>query len=162
MVVIVGIAGGSASGKKAICDKIFQILEANRIRASIVGLSGFYRTLSLDEQLLADREELDFDNPGIVDFQLLTECLGSIKRGETCKIPLWSFELHQRLDSKLISEVDAVIVYGPLTLYDRRVRDLFDLKVFVVSFEFEDLESTAIEAGRGPGFTSRKTGYSGY
>ena len=126
----IGVAGCSGSGKTSITRELIQKL--NTPWTVLLSMDNFYKALNEQERELAFKSEYDFDNPEFVDFDLLTETLLKLKRGEKAEVPIYSFVHHNRTDEKMtLYGANVVIIEGIYALYDPRVLDLLNLKVFV-------------------------------
>ncbi|GJE88636.1 uridine kinase family protein [Phanerochaete sordida] len=128
---VIGIAGGSASGKTHVARQIVQSLGSI---PSIVILSqdSFYKRNSPEEIALAHANRKDFDHPDAIDMPLFAECLQDLKQGRQTNIPIYSFSEHQRLDeTKYLYGAAVIITEGILALHDPVLRALYDLKIFV-------------------------------
>eukprot|EP01111_Echinosteliopsis_oligospora_P015451 TRINITY_DN6124_c0_g1_i1.p1 TRINITY_DN6124_c0_g1~~TRINITY_DN6124_c0_g1_i1.p1 ORF type:complete len:531 (+),score=141.28 TRINITY_DN6124_c0_g1_i1:105-1595(+) len=124
--LIIGVCGGSASGKTSVCRKIIAALNVRWV--SIISQDSFYRGLEKGE----DPSSFNFDHPDAFDHISLIDCLSSLKAGKSASIPQYSFVTHSRMEqSKTIYGADVIIVEGILVLYPKALRDLMDIQVFV-------------------------------
>ncbi|KIP07670.1 hypothetical protein PHLGIDRAFT_29945 [Phlebiopsis gigantea 11061_1 CR5-6] len=128
---VIGIAGGSASGKTHVARQIVQSL--GRIPSIVIfSQDSFYKRNSPEEVALAHANRKDFDHPDAIDMPLFAECLADLKGCRQTNIPIYSFSEHQRLDeTKYLYGAAVVITEGILALHDPKLRELYDLKVFV-------------------------------
>lgn len=126
--IIVGIAGGSASGKSTLTMSIIKILGENQ--ASCICHDNYYKDLS---HLTAEqRANSNFDHPNSLDSELLASHLRQLKNGEAVNIPSYDFKTHARLPSLLtISPRKVIIVEGILLFADASIANLMDMKIFV-------------------------------
>ncbi|TGZ68136.1 hypothetical protein CRM22_004432 [Opisthorchis felineus] len=136
--LLIGISGGSASGKGEACRKIQEVLskKSNGKVAVILSLSAFYRELSPEERLLDERGVFDYAHPNSFDFKYLLEVLGRIKRHEAVTIVCrdYSEAPDKPITTQHIpADVDVVIVEGILTFYQKEIRDMLHLKIFIES-----------------------------
>ena len=126
--LIIGIAGGTGSGKTTVVRNILKHLNTENVL--VVSQDNYYKDhneLSFDE-----REKINFDHPRSIDFELLTEHIRLLKNGEIVQQPVYSFITHSRTDETLITHPkNVIIVEGILVLTDPALRELFDLKIFV-------------------------------
>ncbi|KAI3626351.1 hypothetical protein CBS9595_001712 [Malassezia furfur] len=128
---IVGVAGGSASGKTSIAKEILRHLP-NVPWVAIVSQDAFYRPLNPTETKLAFEQNFDFDHPNAIDQELLVQCIRDLKESRAVHIPVYSFTQHQRTDETTYLYGHAVIVVeGLFVLQDKALVDLLDLKIFV-------------------------------
>ncbi len=126
-VFIVGISGGTGSGKTYIADKIKKTLGDEII---VLTEDAYYRDLS--HLTKEKRAKVNFDHPESIEFTLLKKHLLSLKRYESIEVPQYDFSTHTRVPSvKKIKPKAIVLVEGILLLAVPEIRDLFNLKVYV-------------------------------
>lgn len=134
---IIGVAGGTASGKTTVCRCIIENLGENdketcSRRVVIVSQDSFYKPLSKDEVELANRGMYNFDHPNAFDTDLMMEKLSQIRRGEMVELPIYDFVSHARsTETYSVYPTDIVLMEGILVLYYKELRDLMDMKLFV-------------------------------
>lgn len=127
---IIGIAGNSGSGKTSIAQQI--IKELNQPWTVLLSFDNFYRPLGPEDKKKAFNNEFDFDTPNSFDIEHLLEVIKRLKRGEKAEIPVYSFVLHDRTEkSTTIYGANVIIIEGLYSLYDKRLLDLMDLKIYV-------------------------------
>ncbi|CAI9763170.1 unnamed protein product [Fraxinus pennsylvanica] len=125
---IIGVAGGTASGKTTVCNMIISQLHDQRV--ILVNQDSFYHSLT-DEQL-QKVHEYNFDHPDAFDTELLLSCMETLSHGRAVSIPNYDFKRHQKIDhSRMVNPADVIILEGILVLHDSRVRDLMNMKIFV-------------------------------
>jgi uridine kinase len=126
--LIIGIAGGTGSGKTTVVSQIMNEIPPEEV--GIISQDSYYREnnhLSYDERAL-----INFDHPRAIDFELLVAQLKQLKAGNAIKQPVYSFVTHNRTeDSIVIYPRKVMIVEGILILANAELRDMFDIKVFV-------------------------------
>ena len=126
--LIIGIAGGTGSGKTTVVHQIMNELPDTEV--GVISQDSYYKethNLSFDERAL-----INFDHPRAIDFELLVKHLKALKEGETIDQPVYSFIQHNRTDDAVSTHPRKVmIVEGILILTNPELRDLFDVKVFV-------------------------------
>jgi len=128
---VIGIAGGSASGKTHVARQILQSL-GSVPTVVILSQDAFYKHHTPEELALAHANRLDLDHPDALDVPLFTSCLADLKACKQTNIPVYSFKEHQRLgQSKYLYGANVIIVEGLMILTDPNLRALYDLKVFV-------------------------------
>lgn len=128
---VVGVAGGSASGKTSIAKEVIRQLPKVPWVA-IVSQDAFYRPLSPEQINMAFNQNFDFDHPNAIDQELLVECIRDLKASRAVQIPVYSFTQHQRTSASTYLYGHAVIVVeGLFVLQDPELRKLLDLKIFV-------------------------------
>ena len=127
---IIGIAGNSGSGKTSISQKIIQ--DINQPWTVLLSFDNFYQPLTLEQSKLAFANNYDFDCPDSLDFDLLVETIGNLKKGGKTTIPVYSFTSHNRTSkTNTIYGVNVIIVEGLYALHDQRLLDMMDLKIYV-------------------------------
>lgn len=125
---IIGVCGGTASGKTSVCEDIVRKLENQRV--VIISQDSFYG--NLDETQLKEVHRYNFDHPNAFDWPLLEKILKEIKSGKRVEIPQYSFIHHQRLkESSPLYGADVILFEGILAFYTQELRDTMDLKLFV-------------------------------
>lgn len=126
--LIIGIAGGTGSGKTTVVHQIMNELPQTEV--GIIHQDSYYKVndnLSYDERSL-----INFDHPRAIDFDLLVAHLKELKAGNTIEQPVYSFVTHNRTDDTVITHPRKVmIVEGILILANAELRELCDVKVFV-------------------------------
>lgn len=128
---VVGIAGGSASGKTSVAREILKKLP-NVPWVAIVSQDAYYKSLSPEQHKLAHQEQYDFDHPDAFDYDILTQCIKDLRRGKSVEIPVYSFVQHQRTsETNYLYGPAVLIVEGIFVLHDPEIRELLDLKVYV-------------------------------
>ncbi|OIP36396.1 MAG: uridine kinase [Deltaproteobacteria bacterium CG2_30_63_29] len=125
--VIVGVAGGTGSGKTTLAKKVCEGVGSG---ASLVQHDWYYKN-----QSMLTREELamvNFDHPDALDNELLIRQLEALKRGEAIQAPIYDFKTHARAVETLeIKPNKVIVVEGILLFAIDELRDLFDIKLFV-------------------------------
>jgi uridine kinase len=126
--LIIGIAGGTGSGKTTVVHQIMNELPDTEV--GVISQDSYYKethNLSFDERAL-----INFDHPRAIDFELLEKHLKALKAGETIDQPVYSFIQHNRTDDTVSTHPRKVmIVEGILILTNPELRELFDIKIFV-------------------------------
>ncbi len=125
---IVGIAGGTASGKTSISRKVREAIGAEH--STLLELDSYYRDLSdLDFE---ERSRVNFDHPQSFDFDLLIAHLRMLAAGDSIDTPVYDYVRHNRRFETILSAAKPLIVVeGILVLWHPEVRELLDIKVFV-------------------------------
>ena len=130
---LIGIAGGSGSGKTTFSKKILgRVSEKFGDSRSVALLhqDSYYMTAPPAD--LKVRGEFNFDHPGAFDWDLLHEHLRRLKQGEQVEIPVYDYKTSRRtLETETIGPCRAIVMEGIYTLWDPTIRDLFDLKVYL-------------------------------
>jgi uridine kinase len=126
--LIIGIAGGSGSGKSTVANKVAENLTTSSV--AFIDMDAYYKNFSA--LTLEERKRVNWDHPDAFDYDLLCAHLGSLSRREQIQKPEYDFVTHlRREESTLIEPADVVVIDGILLFVDERVRDLCDVKVFV-------------------------------
>ena len=128
--VIIGIAGGTASGKTTIAKKVFEE-SSKKGTVSMIKIDDYYKIL--DHLSMEERTKVNYDHPDAYDIDLLKEHLNELKNGNTIKKPIYDFVEHNRSKDKYETIVpsNVIIVEGILTLAIKEIRDLCDIKLYV-------------------------------
>uniref|UniRef100_A0A0E0M335 Uridine kinase n=1 Tax=Oryza punctata TaxID=4537 RepID=A0A0E0M335_ORYPU len=126
---VIGVSGGTASGKTTVCDMIIQQLHDHRV--VLVNQDSFYRGLTAEES--AHAQDYNFDHPDAFDTEQLLECMGQLKRAQPVNVPIYDFKNHRRSSESFrkVNASDVIILEGILVFHDQRVRNLMDMKIFV-------------------------------
>ena len=126
--LVIGIAGGTGSGKTTIADVVLGRIGAEHI--AFLAHDAYYR--NLDDLPLAQRDLVNFDHPDSLDTALLIAHLEKLRTWETVNIPVYDFTHHERSRETLTLEPHPVIlVEGILVLAEPELRDMFDVKIYV-------------------------------
>lgn len=127
---VIGICGGSASGKTTVARRIIERLEIPWV--TLLSMDSFYKVLTEEQHQLAAVHEYNFDHPQAFDFELLCECLRRLRDGKSVEVPVYDFTTHRRdKQPKLMYGADVLIFEGILAFHHPELCDLMDMKVFV-------------------------------
>ena len=126
--LIVGIAGGTGSGKTTIARKIAQSLPENSV--STIEHDNYYRDrIELSDE---ERSNLNYDHPDSLETELLVRQLQELRAGQSVEMPLYDFMTHRRnTATKIVQPTPLIIVEGILVFVDASLRDMLDIKIFV-------------------------------
>ena len=125
--LVIGIAGGSGSGKTTITDFIRQELGSN---VTVIMHDDYYR--AHHELTLQERTRLNYDHPDAYETTLLVEHLAALKRGETVQVPVYDFSIYDRTEkTTIVTPSRVIIVEGIMIFAEPELRRLMDVKVFV-------------------------------
>ena len=126
--LIIGIAGGTGSGKTTVVHQIMNELPHTEV--GIIAQDSYYKEST--NESYEERAKTNFDHPRAIDFDLLVAHLKELKAGNTIHQPVYSFATHNRTDDTIITHPRKVmIVEGILILANPELREMFDVKVFV-------------------------------
>ncbi|CAH1799849.1 unnamed protein product [Owenia fusiformis] len=135
---LIGVGGGTASGKSSVCKKIMEQLGQNDIddckrQVIIVSQDCFYRELNKVEREKAFRGEFNFDHPDAFDDKLMYKTMQDIKDGKYVNIPAYDYKNHQRIQDKgqTVYPADVVLFEGILVFYYKELLEMFNMKLFV-------------------------------
>lgn len=126
--LIIGIAGGTGSGKTTVVNQIIKQLPTDEV--CVISQDSYYNeTVNLSYE---ERSKINFDHPRAIDFNLIVKHLKKLKAGKTIEQPVYSFVTHNRTTDTIKTHPrKVVIVEGILILNNEELRDLFDIKIFV-------------------------------
>lgn len=149
--LIIGIAGGTGSGKTTVVNKIISSLPAGEV--AVIPQDSYYRDLS--DMAPEDRAKVNFDEPASIEWSLLTEQLCRLREGEAIEMPTYSYlTCTRQAETVHVEPRDVVLVEGILVLNDPTLRRMMDVKVFVDADADERLirviERDCVERGRTP------------
>lgn len=127
-ITIIGIAGGTGSGKTTVVRKIVEALPPHFV--AVVPLDSYYNdTTDLTDE---ERRQINFDHPDAFDWKLLHKQISMLKKGEAIEQPTYSYVLSNRLPETVhVEPKPVIIIEGIMTLVDRKLRNMMDLKIFV-------------------------------
>ncbi|MGJ8761359.1 MULTISPECIES: uridine kinase [unclassified Polaribacter] len=126
--LIIGIAGGTGSGKTTVVNQIIKQLPTGEV--CVISQDSYYNeTVNLSYE---ERSKINFDHPRAIDFDLIVKHLKKLRSGKTIEQPVYSFVTHNRTTDTIKTHPrKVVIVEGILILNNEALRDLFDIKIFV-------------------------------
>jgi uridine kinase len=126
-VYVIGIAGGSGSGKSTFARRLTERFSDS---VALVSCDNYYR--AHDDIPLEERRLLNYDAPESLEFDLMVSHLQALKRGEAVDCPVYDFTLHNRSDKVLhIDPKPVILVDGILIFSDPALRETFDLRIYV-------------------------------
>jgi uridine kinase len=126
--IIIGVAGGTASGKTTVSDAILERVGSDRI--AYIEHDSYYRDLS--HLSLEERRKLNFDHPDALETELLVTHLRLLQAGEPIKVPVYDFATYQRRDeTRRVEPRRVILVEGILIFADRELRQLMDVRLYV-------------------------------
>jgi uridine kinase len=126
--IILGIAGGTGSGKTTVANVILERVGAGRI--VLLAHDAYYRDLR--DLPRAQRDIINFDHPDSLETELLVHHLEALRRGEPVEVPIYDFTTHARTNlTRHVESQLVILVEGILVFAERDLRELFDVKIFV-------------------------------
>ena len=126
--ILIGITGGTGSGKSTIADALYSNFSKDRI--TMIQQDMYYKDQS--HLSMEERVKTNYDHPMSFDNDLLVEHLQKLIKGEAIEKPRYDFTIHNRAkDTTTVEPREIIIVEGILILEDERIRDLLDIKVYV-------------------------------
>lgn len=128
LMLIIGIAGGSGSGKTTVVKKIIDLLPKNTV--TIISQDAYYKDnghLSTEE-----RAKINFDHPSSIEFALLNNHIDELREGNPIEMPIYSYLTCSRAEETVGVEAhEVIIIEGILILTNKKLRDKMDIKIFV-------------------------------
>ena len=127
-VTVIGIAGGTGSGKTTVVKKLVEVLPPHYV--AVVPLDSYYNDTShMTEE---ERHQINFDHPSAFDWKLLHQQLADLRAGKAIEQPTYSYiKCNREQETIHVEPKPVVIIEGIMTLVDKKLRSLMDLKVFV-------------------------------
>ena len=126
--LVIGIAGGTGSGKTTVVNQIINELPENEV--CVISKDSYYK--STDSLTYEERIKINFDHPRAIDFELLEKHITELKKGEIIQQPVYSFVTHNRTKDYIETHPrKVVIIEGILIFNNKKLLDLFDIKIFV-------------------------------
>lgn len=124
---MIGIAGGSSSGKTTVTERLAALTGPEHL--SLIELDSYY--IDHDEPI-EEREKVNYDHPDAFDWALLNDHIAALSNGASVPVPVYDYAQHRRsAQVRMVSPARIIVVDGILVLWDRALRERFDLKIFV-------------------------------
>ena len=148
-ITIIGIAGGTGSGKTTVVNKIVEALPPDHV--AVVPLDSYYNdTTGMTDE---ERKAINFDHPDAFDWKLLTKQINELREGHAIEQPTYSYILSNRLPETVhVEPKPVIIIEGIMTLINKKLRDIMDLKIFVDTDSDErlirNIQRDTIDRGR--------------
>ena len=146
---IIGIAGGTGSGKTTVVKKIVEALPPHYV--AVVPLDSYYNdTTEMTEE---ERHTINFDHPDAFDWKLLIKQVNELRKGNAIEQPTYSYIKCNRLPETIhVEPKPVIIIEGIMTLLNKKLRDMMDLKIFVDADSDErlirNIQRDIVERGR--------------
>lgn len=126
--VLIGVAGGSGSGKTTVSKAILD--QVGRDRIAYIQHDAYYRDRSA--MPLSARAQVNYDHPDSLDTELLVDHLRALRAGQAIQSPVYDFAQHVRKkETRPVDPQPIILIEGILIFADRALRELFDIKIFV-------------------------------
>ncbi len=126
--LVIGIAGGSGSGKTTVAQQILQRVGPDRI--AFLQHDSYYKDLSGLPP--AQRAEVNFDHPNSLETELLIQHIATLREGKPVEVPIYDFSIHTRTSrTYTVQPRSVILVEGILIFTEAALRDMFDVKIFV-------------------------------
>jgi uridine kinase len=126
--LIIGITGGTGSGKTTVVNQIVKHLPDNEV--CVISQDSYYK--ATDNLSYEERTKINFDHPRAIDFDLIVKHLKELKLFKTIAQPVYSFVTHNRTENTVKTHPKKVIIVeGILIFNNEELRNLFDIKIFV-------------------------------
>ena len=148
-VTIIDIAGGTGSGKTTVVKKIVEALPPHHV--AVVPLDSYYNdTTSMTEE---ERHAINFDHPDAFDWKLLIKQINELREGRAIEQPTYSYIKCNRLPETIhVEPKPVIIVEGIMTLLNKKLRDIMDIRIFVDCDSDErlirNIQRDTVERGR--------------
>jgi uridine kinase len=147
--VIIAVAGGSASGKTTVVDKIIAHFKSSNV--TVIKHDDYYKEQG--HLTMEERYQVNYDHPFSLDNDMLYEQIQELINGKIIKKPTYDFEAHNRSETvEVVKPTQIIILEGILILEDERIRDISDIKLFVEADEdlrfIRRLQRDMVERGR--------------
>jgi uridine kinase len=147
--LMIGIAGGTGSGKTTVTYKILERLDMNKV--TVIQHDSYYKDISVFNDKSPDK--INFDHPDALETSLLIKHLKKLRHGETIHQPLYDFKTYTRSNETVtVQPRNIIIVEGILIFVEKELRDLMDIKIYVDTDDDERLlrrlRRDLIERGR--------------
>ncbi len=125
---LIGVAGGSNSGKTTIATRLAELVGEDRL--SLIELDSYY--VERPGEPLETRAAANYDHPDAFDWELLNDHLAALAAGASVQVPIYDYAIHDRTDRyETVHASKVIVVEGILVLWEPRLRDRFDLKIFI-------------------------------
>ena len=126
--LLIGIAGGTGSGKTLVSNRIYEELGSKQV--AIIEQDSYYRDHS--DIPIDDRNNRNFDHPNAFDFELMRHQVEKLMEGTAVKVPIYDYKTHTRKKQRrIIKDHVVIILEGILTLFDPGIRAMMDIKVYI-------------------------------
>ncbi len=126
--IIIGICGGTGSGKSTVTNELVSLIDEEKV--AVIEQDSYYKDQS--HLPFEERVQTNYDHPFAFDNELLISHLKSLKEGKSIEKPIYDFEVHNRKkEVEIVSPKEVIILEGILIFFEKEIRHLLDIKVFV-------------------------------
>lgn len=126
---IIGIAGGSGSGKTTFAKKVQALLEDEN--SQILSMDSYYLHV-LPDEIATSKGNPNFDHPGAFDWELLFDHISTLKKGEPIDVPVYDFATNSRKEeTHTVTPTKIILFEGIFALFDKSIREMMDIKCFL-------------------------------
>ncbi len=126
--IIIGIAGGTASGKTTVVRNIYENLPSDRV--ALIPQDAYYKDMG--HLPMEERLKVNYDHPEAFEFDLLLEHICSLKNGTPVEVPVYDYVTCTRTpESRTVNPQEVIIIEGIMIMTDPRLREQMDIKIFV-------------------------------
>jgi uridine kinase len=126
--LVIGIAGGSGSGKTTLAQLILDRIGREKI--AFLPHDAYYR--KQDHLTYEERVKVNYDHPDSLETELLIDHIRTLKAGRSIQLPVYDFTIHSRVEeTRLVEPRSIILVEGILIFYEKELRKMFDVKLFV-------------------------------
>jgi uridine kinase len=148
---LIGVAGGTCSGKTTVSERLAELTGSEHL--ALIKLDSYY--VDRSEQPMEERARANYDHPSAFDWELLNDHIAALAAGATIPVPVYDYVNHCRSgDVRMVRPARIVVVEGILVLYEPRLRDRFDLRIYVDTDAdlrlIRRLQRDVVERGRTP------------
>ena len=127
--LVLGIAGGTGSGKTSVTKKILERLDAHE-SVVVIQHDSYYKDISSYRGMTPD--QINFDHPDSLETSLLIEHITELRNGKSVEQPIYNFTTHSRMkETRHLDSKDIIIVEGILPFVSKELRELMDIKIFI-------------------------------
>lgn len=125
---IIGVSGGTNSGKTTIATRLAELMGDEKL--SFIKLDSYY--VERSDQSMEERVAANYDHPDAFDWDLLNDHLAALAAGASVDVPIYDYAIHDRSgEFERVRATSVIVVEGILVLWEPRLRERFDLKIFV-------------------------------
>ena len=125
---IIGIAGGTGSGKTTVVKKILEDLPTDKV--ALIPQDSYYNDNT--HLTMEERRKINFDHPDAFDWKLLIKQIQDLREGKSIEQPTYDYLVSNRLQETIhIEPCEVIVIEGIMALWNKKLRDLMDLKLFV-------------------------------